>query len=377
MPEPQKQYDCAIIGGGIAGLSLAILLAKAGKDIVLFEKENFPFHKVCGEYISNESVPFLESLGIHFDYWKAHSISSLLMTSPSGIAIKRPLDVGGVGLSRYELDNALYEQAKTAGVTFHLKTKVNNITTSGNDFHIYTTDNVFRAKVVAGAYGKHANIDVQLGRNYKARKESDLFIAVKHHIQTTFDTAVVEMHNFDGGYCGMSAIENGKVNMSYICKASRLKQYGSISNMEQQLLSQNKFLKNHFEQATFIFPKPLTISHLYFNVKERVTDNILMIGDAAGNIAPLSGNGMSIGLRSAKLAFEAICQYLNGTISFASMAEQYQSAYYKTFAKRIRDARQINAFFGHPFLTNTGFRVLKTFPFLVDFMGGRIHGPTF
>ncbi|HSU51462.1 MAG TPA: FAD-dependent oxidoreductase, partial [Segetibacter sp.] len=57
-------YDLAIIGGGLAGLSLAIQCAEEGFKVVLFEKENYPFHKVCGEYISFESWPFLERLGV-------------------------------------------------------------------------------------------------------------------------------------------------------------------------------------------------------------------------------------------------------------------------------------------------------------------------
>ena len=59
-----KIYDIAVVGGGLAGLSLSIQLAKAGYDVILFEKEKYPFHKVCGEYISLESwnfIPYFES----------------------------------------------------------------------------------------------------------------------------------------------------------------------------------------------------------------------------------------------------------------------------------------------------------------------------
>ena len=57
-------YDLAIAGGGLAGLALSIQIAKAGYRVVLFEKEQYPFHRVCGEYISLESWNFLHHLGV-------------------------------------------------------------------------------------------------------------------------------------------------------------------------------------------------------------------------------------------------------------------------------------------------------------------------
>ncbi len=50
-----KIYPCAIIGGGLGGLCLAIQLARQGVEVILFEKNSYPQHKVCGEYISMES----------------------------------------------------------------------------------------------------------------------------------------------------------------------------------------------------------------------------------------------------------------------------------------------------------------------------------
>ena len=60
----KEYYDIGIIGGGLAGLSFAIQSAKSGYNTILFEKETYPYHKVCGEYISLESWPFLEKLGV-------------------------------------------------------------------------------------------------------------------------------------------------------------------------------------------------------------------------------------------------------------------------------------------------------------------------
>jgi flavin-dependent dehydrogenase len=62
----KNSYQVSVIGGGLAGLTLAIQLVDAGYSCVLFEKNSYPFHKVCGEYISMESWSFFGKIGVKF-----------------------------------------------------------------------------------------------------------------------------------------------------------------------------------------------------------------------------------------------------------------------------------------------------------------------
>lgn len=374
-----KKYDCAIIGGGVAGLSLAILLARSDKKVILLEKENFPFHKVCGEYISNESIPFLQSLGVNLESRNLPKVNQLFLSSPSGIAIQCPLSIGGTGLSRYALDHELFIIAVDAGVEIRTQTKVVHVDFQNEVFQTHTATEIFHSRTAIGAFGKNTNIDVQLNRKIRATKESNLFIAVKYHIYADFfDQSRVEMHNFRGGYCGLSAIEDNKINMSYISNVHNLKREGGISNMEKNILSQNPHLKKYFDKGTFIFDKPLTISHLHFEIKDTVRNHILMLGDAAGNIAPLSGNGMSIALQSAKLSYQAILLYLNNELTLSEMENQYSIQYYQTFSNRIKTAKQINSLSLYsPQLTNLSFRFFSHFPNIVTKMSKQIHGDIF
>lgn len=374
----KPQYDCAIIGGGVAGLGLAILLAQENRKVILFEKENYPFHKVCGEYISNESVKFIGKLGLDLTAYDLPQIDSLFLSSVSGISVKRNLSIGGVGFSRYELDNLLYQKTLQFGVEVKTKTKVQSVQFEDDIFRLSFDNNEITAKTVCGAYGKNSNIDVQLNRTVRASSERDLFVAVKRHVRIPYEPTQVEMHNFNGGYCGLSAIENGKVNMSYITKAKNLKDCGNkISELEKRVLSANPFLKKHLAEAIFELEKPLVISHLHFGIKSAVDSHILMLGDAAGNIAPLSGNGISMALRSAAIAEKNVSAFLNGQISRNALEINFANDYQKAFSSRIKYARMVHHTFGKPFLNNASFYFLKLFPFMIDYTQAKIHGSEF
>ncbi len=375
----ETDYDCAIIGGGVAGLALAILLAQENRKVILFEKESYPFNKVCGEYISNESVRFIGKLGLDLSIHDLPRIDSLCLSSVSGIAVKRKLSFGGIGFSRYHLDNLMYQAALDCGVEVQTKTKVQNVRFEGERFSLSFADTQITAKTVCGAYGKNSNIDVQLNRTIRADGEKNLFIAVKHHIKLpSYDRTQVEMHNFPGGYCGLSAIEDDKVNMSYITKAEYLRKCDNkISELERRVLSANPFLKKIIAEATFELEKPLVISHLHFGMKTAVASHILMLGDAAGNIAPLSGNGISMALHSALIAHQVIGTFLAQQTSRTAMEASYRTEYRKAFSARIRYARMIHQTFGKPLLNDLSFYFLRIFPFLIDYTQAKIHGREF
>ena len=114
-PNPQI-FDVIIVGGGLAGLSSAIHLSKYNLKVLLIEKNNYPKHKVCGEYISNEVLPYLNYLGIDVFSLGAQKIKRFELSTPKSKLLKSNLSLGGFGISRYVLDHALYEKAKSESV---------------------------------------------------------------------------------------------------------------------------------------------------------------------------------------------------------------------------------------------------------------------
>lgn len=367
-------YDCVIIGGGVAGLALSIYLAQSGAKVAVIEKKRYPLHKVCGEYISTESLGFLARLGLDLKALHLPYMSQLKVSSPLGISVKGSLSIGGVGLSRYALDYKLYQIAREAGVLFYTDTTAGAVTFKEDLFTIQIPEEHLQAKILAGAYGKNSNIDAVLN-NHQLPSE---YIALKYHIRhPAFDRSTVELHSFPGGYCGMSAIEEGLVNMSCICKKTIFKKHNSIAALEKNVLAQNPYLKRYLDEAEFVFDKPLSISKLHFRINTPVKDHVLLIGDAAGNIAPLSGNGMSIGFNSALLAGTAILNFLAGTTDRRGLEQQYRAQYYRHFSKRIRLARRIHLLLGKKYITDAGIALSRLFPFLLKLFSKPIHGTPF
>ena len=372
-------YDVAIAGGGLAGLSLSIQLAGKGYRVILFEKEQYPFHKVCGEYISYESWDFLQALGIDLDALNVSHIKRLQVSAPNGKILYHDLPLGGFGISRYLLDHSLARIAASSGVKIEENTRVNDIGFDGSGFSITTTKNNYRSRIACGSFGKRSNIDIKWKRRFVTIKSRlNNYVAVKYHVRTSFPADTIALHNFYNGYCGISKVEEGKYCLCYLTKSENLlRSDSSITVMEKNILMKNPHLKELFSHAEILYQSPLTISGISFDKKKQVERNVLMIGDAAGMITPLCGNGMSMALHGSKLAAEQIDLFLQHRLTRPQMEQQYIRRWQHEFEKRLKMGRMIQRFFGHTWLTNSFVSVAKSSPRLVNFLVKRTHGAPF
>src|SRR6185436_4667961 len=116
--------NVVIVGGGLAGLVCALHLVREGVRPLVIEKNRYPFHRVCGEYISNEVIPYLEFLSAFPTSLSPARISRFQLTSTKGSMAVLPLDLGGFGISRYAFDHYLYTLASQRGVAFRLGNEV-------------------------------------------------------------------------------------------------------------------------------------------------------------------------------------------------------------------------------------------------------------
>ena len=366
-------FDVIIIGGGLAGLTNAIHLSKFNRQVLLIEKDSYPKHKVCGEYISNEVLPYLNSLGIDPINEGAKQITEVQVSTTKGNLIKGELPLGGFGMSRYFLDNLLIKKAQLNGVQV-LKDSVDSIVFENEVFTVRTKDSKsYQSKITIGAFGKRSKLDLKMNRKFIKKKSP--YLAVKIHVEGNFPENLIALHNFKGGYCGVSKVENNSINLCYITDYKSFKKFKTISEFQKQVVFKNKHLKKIFEETNPVFKKPLTISQISFETKNPVENHIIMCGDTAGMIHPLCGNGMGMAISSARLASERILQFLNGEIQTREELEkQYFKDWNREFKIRLSTGHFIARLFRNQTILQIVYSILKITPFLLPKMIKFTHG---
>ncbi|MEP6930470.1 MAG: FAD-dependent oxidoreductase, partial [Flavobacterium sp.] len=342
--------------------------------VILIEKSGYPHHKVCGEYISNEILPYLKSLDADPLALNHSTINKFEFTAGNGASVAAELPLGGFGISRYTLDNFLHQKAVASGCII-LKDTVTEVTYHNDVFTISTLNQILTSKIVLGAYGKRSNIDHLLSRKFINKKSA--WLAVKAHHSGNFPNNTVALHNFKGGYCGVSKVENDIINICYLADYATFKKYKNINDYQSNVLYKNKNLKSIFENTTPLFQKPLTISQISFDKKHPVEDHMLMIGDTAGLIHPLCGNGMAMAIHSAKIASELVLDFYSGKIASRKILEkEYIKKWEKQFARRLLMGRVLAGIFRNKRVTSILFTVTAAFPALLQFIIKQTHGKT-
>lgn len=364
-----------IAGGGLAGLIASIRLARNNFECILIEKKAYPFHRVCGEYISNETEAFLKREDFYPSEFNPSQINQLQLSSIKGKSTITPLGLGGFGISRYTFDTYLLNLAKKEGVTVQVETEIESIKHSGN-FQVNTTSQTLEADLVIGAFGKRSRLDVQLSRSFIKKRSP--YVGIKYHARTNNPNNLISLHNFRGGYCGVSNIEDGKTNICYLAHRDHLKRLGSIEALEKNILFQNPHLRKIFSGAEFLFQKPEVINEISFETKEPVWDHILMTGDAAGMITPLCGNGMAMAIHSAKILSDLIINQRSKNFSRDMLEKEYRHAWHKAFSKRLWIGRQIqNKLFGTEWGSNLGVNLALHSKFVANTLIKLTHGKPF
>ena len=188
-------------------------------------------------------------------------------------------------------------------------------------------------------------------------------MAFKAHFAGVDLPRVIELHAFPGGYCGLSHVEQGQINACWIAHGDALKAAGGTPEaMIDQSLGQNPALARRFEAMDRVSDKFIAVSQITFVPKGAFAGDVCMIGDTAGMIAPMCGDGMAMALRAAELATPPATAFLDGRLDAASFRMQHARTWRREFGLRMRLGRWMHHAYCRPAVARLGVGAVRRMP---------------
>ncbi len=350
-----KSFDLAVVGGGPAGTSTAITAARSGARVVLLEAAEFPRHKVCGEFVSAESLDVL---------------SELLRDSPAGQAllesaptlgrarlflgnrmIEAPVSPAAVSISRYDLDAALWEAARAVGVEAYAHCEVTSLSGDG-PFEATTAFCRCCAAAVVIAAGRWSQLTPD-----RVVPAGPKWIGVKAHFREAGASLSSDLYFFEQGYCGVQPVSADVVNVSAMVRSDRATSLQQVFQLHPRLAQRAA----SWESVT----RSVSTAPLIYRQPRPTLANRLYAGDAAAFIDPFVGDGISIALRSGRVAAGCLTPFIRGEAALADCVLRYEQEYAREFAPLLSAASRMRSLLSLPVMARAAVFELLRIPGLM------------
>ncbi|HEX4154477.1 MAG TPA: FAD-dependent oxidoreductase [Acidobacteriaceae bacterium] len=328
--DARRPLDVLVVGGGLAGAAAAMELARAGRSVVVVEKMARAHDKVCGEFLSAEAIRDLRELGVDPAALGAVSIERARLAGRLGVREVR-LPFEAMSLSRRVLDEALLMRAAACGASVVRGCSVEELRRGARGWCAEVAGQngieTVEAENIVLASGKH---DVR-GLARPGGVQSDL-VAFKMYFrlargQSAKFEGAVELALFHGGYCGLQLVEDGAANVCCVVRKSVLRELGGgWEGLLRAMLRGNALMRERLEGAKPVFARPAAIGSIPYGFvrREAIAEGAWAVGDQAAVIPSFTGDGMSLALRSGRMAARML-------VEGRSTAE-----YQRTFSEQVR-----------------------------------------
>lgn len=357
MPESLKFHENIIIGGGPAGSAAAILLAQAGRDVAVLEKQAGPHDKVCGEFLSWEACNYINKLGVNLKILGAQPIHhARLHDGKKSFEFQLPFSAWS--LSRRVLDQALLQQVQAAGTVLYSGSNVTNVKSEQGGWAIQTSQGDVRlCRNILFANGKH---DI---RGWPRNGPNSNLLGFKMHfrlseIQTKRLAGYTELFLFNGGYAGLQLIEDDKANLCFLIRKHLYAECGNRwGKLVPWLKGISPYLYQRLDGSVPLWQRPLAISGIPYGYFQKATDvraDLFALGDQIAVIPSFAGDGISLALHSAFRAAQSILSETNSA--------QYHDRVKKDFKSPLRNAQFAACFASHEITRNLSFKLLEFLP---------------
>jgi flavin-dependent dehydrogenase len=343
-----NSYDVVIAGGGPAGSSAAIQLARNGLRVLLVEQKRFPRPKLCGEFISPECLSHFERLGVA-EEMDAHAPALITHTtfySSRGQSVNVPSGWFGsgsaLGLSRAIMDNNLLRQAGRLGVEVLEDATVNELIRArgavcGVGVKGGGKDRQFYAPLTIDATGRSRTLARKVLGSQRSKPR---MIAFKAHVAHARPApGMCEIYSYPGGYGGLSPVENDVSNLCFITTADDVRRaHSNPQTVISEIVMRNRRAAYTLEGLS-VSSEWLSVSLESFGrQRPNPASGLLAIGDSAAFIDPFTGSGMLMALESGQLVANTIVHYrdkLTDPASLQAISADYVKGYQRKFGARL------------------------------------------
>jgi menaquinone-9 beta-reductase len=347
-----SHVDALVIGAGPAGSMAALTLARAGARVRLFDRAVFPRDKLCGDTVNPGSLSILDRAGVGDDVRAvALPITGMTVTGPGArVSADYPDGLRGMSLTRRCLDQLLLNAAAEAGACVDTGVgvsepivedgRVAGVRLSGRRQH-----DVLRAPMVIAADGRGSRVAAHVKlASYARTPRRWAFGAYFSHV--TQMSGRGEMHIRRGAYIGVAPVPGGLTNVSVVLDGACAL---PIAKADQQAivrraLASDALLRDRFAGATQVSPVTV-MGPLAVNARAAGCPGLLLAGDAAGFVDPMTGDGLRFALRGGELAAcAALDELATGQPAFGRLEAQRR----REFATKWRINRAIRTMVGSP-----------------------------
>jgi len=291
---------------------------------------------VCGEFVSPEALGLLAEL---LSEQERDLLADAIRIPRARIflddrMLQAPIERTARSIARLDLDLALWQSARHAGVEARQQASASSIQGSG-PFVVRTTVGDFEARAVIDASGRWSSLKA----GSKAGTGPAKWIGVKAHFSESSASESVDLYFFDGGYCGVSPValrdeeDGGRINVCAMVRAD-------VASRLEDVFELHPALSRRAQQWQQRMP-PISVAPLVFAKPETARDGVLAVGDAAGFVHPLVGDGISLALRSGALAARCLAPFFQQEIPLVHAVDDYRRQYRRSLAPVFRSSAKL------------------------------------